>query len=92
MVSGVVVERCFGFGLNVDWDVRIWVETPRSSCLTRGIERVTSDAFGERVPLAWGTVWQPNEDDYIAVHHPQQSADLVLDGTAPFADQLDLAP
>jgi len=92
VVSGVVVERCFGFGLDVDWDVRIWVEAPRSICLTRGIERDTSDKLGDRVRLAWEQVWQPREDDYISERRPREVADIVLDGTKPFAEQLTVVP
>jgi uridine kinase len=66
VVSAVVVERCFGFGLNVGWDFRIWVEAPRSVCLQRGIQRDTSDELGDRVRRAWEQVWQPREDEYIA--------------------------
>lgn len=85
--SGVVIERCFGFALDVDWDLRIWVETPRDVCLRRGIERDASAELGERVRLAWETVWQPQEDDYIAATDPLKLADLVVAGMQPFAEQ-----
>lgn len=90
--SGVVIERCFGFGLNVDWDLRIWVETPRDICLKRGIERDTSAELGERVRLAWETVWQPKEDDYIAATGPLELADIVVMGTQPFTERRRLPP
>ena len=86
------MERCFGFGLAVDWDVRIWVETPKAVCLARGLERDASDELGDRVRLAWEQVWQPREDDYISQRRPSELADIVLDGTRPFAEQLSVTP
>ncbi|MFN8158374.1 MAG: hypothetical protein U0R68_13230 [Candidatus Nanopelagicales bacterium] len=85
---GLVVERWFGFGLDAPWDVRIWVETPSSVCLERGLGRDGGIALGERARLAWTTVWQPREEAYIAATQPQRRADLVLDGTRPFEPQL----
>jgi uridine kinase len=92
IVAGVVVERCFGFSLDVDWDVRIWVETPKAVCLARGLERDASDELGDRVRLAWEQVWQPREDDYISQTRPGALADIVLDGTLPFAEQVSVTP
>jgi uridine kinase len=86
--AGVVVERCFGFGLSVEWDVRIWVETPRAVCLERGIRRDATDELGDRVVRAWEDVWQPREDEYIRQFRPQEKADIVVDGTLPFEGQL----
>lgn len=88
---GVVVERCFAFGLNVEWDVRIWVETPRGVCLERGLRRDASDALGDRVVRAWADVWQPREDEYIRQTRPRARADIVVDGTAPFDQQLGIS-
>jgi cytidylate kinase len=85
---GVLVERWFGFGLPVPWDLRIWVETPAAVCLERGLGRDGGVALGERAVTAWTQVWQPREQRYIDTTDPVTSADLVLDGTTPFADQL----
>ncbi len=81
-----VLERCFSFALPVTWDLKIWVETPREVCLERGTEReVFPDDRGRRV---WEQVWQPREDAYIGEQRPQEAADLILDGTRPWSDQL----
>lgn len=76
---GVIVDRCFAFDLDVPWDVRIWVETPREVCLHRGIRR-DGPAWGDRALTAWSEVWQPTEDRYIAAIDPIGIADLVVDG------------
>lgn len=85
---GLVVERWFGFGLDAPWDVRIWVETPPEVCLERGLARDGGVALGERARLAWTTVWQPREEAFIQAVQPRRHADLLLDGTRPFLDQL----
>jgi uridine kinase len=84
--GGVIVERCFSFALPVDWDLRIWVETPREVCLQRGIARDLMPA--ERVRRVWSTVWQPAEDAYIAGRRPLDEADVVIDGTVAFEEQV----
>ena len=89
---GLLVERWFGFALDAPWDIRIWVETPAEVCLARGLARDGARVLGDRARLAWETVWQPREERYIRDVTPQQTADLVLDGTAPFESQLDLGP
>ena len=83
---GVVIERCFTFGMPIDWDLRIWVETPREVCLARGIAR--DHLPRDRVIAVWTQLWQPREDHYIQAIRPGQSADLVVNGTRPFRDQI----
>jgi uridine kinase len=56
----------------------IWIETPRQERLRRGLER-----DGEVARPLWQE-WMANEDDYIEREHPQQRADLILDGTQPY--------
>jgi uridine kinase len=85
---GVIVERWFGFGLDVPWDLRIWVETPSAVCLQRGLAREDAAALGDRARRAWESVWQPREQRYIDSTDPVRLADVVIDGTRPFADQL----
>jgi uridine kinase len=84
---GVIVERWFGFGLDVPWDLRIWVETPAEVCLRRGLARDGPSALGDRARVAWETVWQPREQRYIDSIKPEALADVVLDGTRDFAAQ-----
>lgn len=87
LVRGLVVERCFAFALPVDWDVTIWVETPRDRCRSRGLARDGAVALGHRARLAWEQVWQPREDRYLETMTPAGRADLVIDGTRPFHEQ-----
>lgn len=56
---------------------RIWVETPRSERLRRGLERDGPD----RLEL-WNS-WMQSEDAYIARENPMQRADCVIDGMRP---------
>lgn len=57
------------------WDLTIWVQTPRSIRLARGITR-----DGEAMRSQWTDVWMPEEDAYIAAQHPEKRADLVVNG------------
>ncbi len=84
--SGIVIERCFTFGMPLDWDLKIWVETPADVCLTRGIARELLPT--DQVLKAWQGEWQPREDEYIARRSPIRMADIVLNGQLEFAKQL----
>jgi len=55
----------------------IWIETPRVERLRRGLER---DDEGARAQ--WG-IWMAHEDEYIVCEHPEQTADVVIDGMVP---------
>lgn len=57
------------------WDLTIWVDTPRSIRLARGIQR-----DGEAMRSQWADVWMPEEDAYIAEQKPAGRADLILNG------------
>lgn len=56
------------------------------SCALSARQRETADA--ERLELVWTTIWQPNEDRYVGRVDPIAVADVVLDGTRHFWDQL----
>ena len=60
------------------WDLTIWVDTPRPIRLARGIRR-----DGEAMRSQWIDIWMPEEDAYIAMHHPEQRADLIVYGFGP---------
>ena len=90
--SGLLVERWFGLALDAPWDLRVWVETPAEVCLARGLARDGARVLGDRARLAWETVWQPREERYLRDVAPHLTADLVVDGTAPFESQLDVGP
>jgi uridine kinase len=59
-------------------DYRIWVETPASLALQRG---KTRDAGNENEGR-WDA-WAENDRRYRERHHPDASADAIVDGTAP---------
>lgn len=84
---GMIIERCFTFELPVEWDIRIWVETPKKVCLERGLRREGAKVLGERAKAAWSQIWQPLESRYIENLQPLQIADYVLDGTQPFENE-----
>lgn len=84
--KGFCLERCYAFAMDLDWDLKIWVETPPSICLQRGLMREHMPK--ERVLRAWNEVWQPEEDKYIQKNKPLEIADTVIDGTKPFEHQL----
>jgi hypothetical protein len=78
---GVAVVRCFTLTCGVDWDVRIWVETPPAVCLERAVARSPENA--ERHGRIWTQIWQPEEDRWLAEHDPLTTVDLIVDGTNP---------
>lgn len=57
------------------WDLTVYVDTPRSVRLERGIRR-----DGEPMRSQWTDVWMPEEDAYIAAQQPAQRADLIVSG------------
>lgn len=83
--NGLCLERCYSFALGLDWDLRIWIDAPKAVCLARALKRERID--GERVLIAW-RYWQREEDVYIRDTDPAAGADVVLDGTRPFEQQL----
>ncbi len=84
--KGLCLERCYSFKFELDWDLKIWIETPRKLCFERGVARERLPK--ETVIKTWSEVWQPLEDDYIEKHKPKDQADIVIDGTSSFQPQL----
>jgi GrpB-like predicted nucleotidyltransferase (UPF0157 family)/uridine kinase len=68
----------------------IFVDTPRAVCLQRGVERdrVTGKTDEELVRI-WEE-WFGEEDRYLQRHQPKAYADVVVDGTRPFDQQIDV--
>lgn len=64
--------------LGACWDLTVWVETPRSICLARGVKR-----DGEAMRSQWTDVWMPKEDAYIVAQRPEKRADLIVNGYGP---------
>lgn len=58
------------------YDFTIWVETPRETRLSRGLER-----DGEEARDRWEKDWMVAEDIYVKAHKPHERADLVIAGT-----------
>jgi uridine kinase len=85
VTRGICLERCYSFGFSLDWDLRIWVETPKDVCLERGLARENMPK--EKTIPAW-QLWQAREDAYIQKYQPQEKADIVIDGMEPFKEQL----
>lgn len=67
----------------------IFVDTPKEMCLKRGFERDKGQdgKSDEQIKQMW-CEWSEEEDKYIASDEPIGFANIVLDGTKPFDDQL----
>ena len=66
----------------------IFIDTPRDICIQRGIDRDSgSDKTEVEVREMWEK-WCKEEDIYIHRDHPKEHADIVIDGTRPFEDQI----
>jgi len=63
----------------------IFVDTPKSVCLQRGLERDRgTDGKSDAEILAMWEKWSQDEEKYIARDNPMKFADLVVHGTKPF--------
>jgi uridine kinase len=67
--------------------VAIFVDAPREVCIERGTTRDAAMGSKEEVLGRWNE-WFDDELGYMARHNPEQFADIVIDGTTPFEDQL----
>lgn len=66
------------------YDFKVWVVSPRPVRLQRGLER-----DGEAARSRWEEDWMPAEEHYFHRHHPQEQADLWVEGSArPGVDPL----
>ena len=61
------------------YDLKIWVECPRTIRLARGIAR-----DGEQARTIWEQDWMPKEDDYVKTHLPRENADLLVNGAVSY--------
>ncbi len=66
----------------------IFVGTPVHVCLQRGIERDKSTGKSVAELTDMWMQWIAAEEAYIDRDNPQEYADIVLDGTVPFAEQV----
>lgn len=86
ITKGVIIERSFSFLFELDYDLKIWVQTLAQLALQRGQER-------DEMPLeqgyrSWKEVWQPQEDAHFEKVKPLETADIIIDGTKPFEQQM----
>jgi uridine kinase len=67
----------------------IFVDTPLEICLQRGFERDKGQdgKSDEEIKSMWRD-WYKKEDVYLSRDNPEAFADLVLDGTRSFKDQI----
>lgn len=86
--KGIFIERVKSFGLDLDYDYKIWVDTPSETCFERGVPRDGDGLPRERVERTWREVWMPDRAEYIERIKPLETADIIIDGTKPFASQL----
>ncbi len=68
----------------------IFIDTPIELCLKRGVERdkVTGKSEEELTEMWEG--WMKGEETYFNRDNPKENADIVVDGTRPFEDQVKL--
>jgi uridine kinase len=68
--------------------LKIFVDTPKDICLGRGIERDSITGKTKEELTAMWVGWREAEDKYLQRDHPQEWADIRIDGTKPFEDQI----
>jgi uridine kinase len=83
--EGLVHEGVLSFALPINWDVKIWVDSPRALCLKRYLGRpYTARKASDRTPQQYeiaGREWARQADKYIAEVDPLHTADIVVSGT-----------
>jgi uridine kinase len=69
----------------------IFVKTPFDICLQRGFERDRGmdGKSDDEIKKMW-EFWYEKEEAYIKRENPMKQADLILDGTKPFEEQIDI--
>jgi uridine kinase len=70
--------------------LRLFVDTPEEICLARGIARDLRTGKGEaQLQKIWRR-WIAAENAFYEKEHPRERADVILDGTISFAEQIAL--
>jgi len=67
---------------------RIFVDTPKDICLQRGIERDTGTGKSKEELTKMWEDWFDEEDKYIQRDSPKSKADIVVEGTKLFEEQI----
>ena len=66
----------------------IFVDTPEAVCLERGLTRdAATGKSREELMLTWQQ-WLQDENDYLERDRPRDYADVIIDGTKPFEQQI----
>jgi uridine kinase len=68
--------------------LRIFVDTPKDVCLGRGVERDTGTGKSKEELTKMWEDWFKEEDEYFEKDDPKEKADIVIDGTRPFDEQV----
>lgn len=81
----VIIEGCYSIRneLRDFYDVRIWIENPKSVSHERIIQR---ERDGAGSSYLWETVYRPAEEKYLDVQRPWEHADIVIDGSGHTSD------
>ncbi|MES2225302.1 MAG: hypothetical protein V4480_00645 [Patescibacteria group bacterium] len=66
----------------------IFVDTPKEICLQRGIERDSGTGKTQEEIAAMWQEWFEEEEVYMQRDNPKARADIVIDGTRPFENQI----
>lgn len=67
----------------------IFVDTPKETCLQRGVERdLSTGKSKEEITELWEK-WFDEESQYILRDNPKKHADLVVSGAKPFEEQVE---
>lgn len=69
---------------------RIFVDTPKEICLARGLQRDSNTGKNEAELTKMWEAWFQKEIEYMKRDNPKEKADIVIDGTKPFAEQIQL--
>ncbi|WP_244951558.1 uridine kinase family protein [Sutcliffiella horikoshii] len=74
----VIVEGVYSIReeLANKYDFTVWVECPRETRLSRGLERDGKEALE-----MWENNWMISEDIYVREHKPHERADIIFNGT-----------
>ncbi len=67
---------------------RIFVDTPKDICLERGVNRDTGTGKSKEELTKMWEEWFDEEATYIKRDNPKEKADIVIDGTKPFEEQI----
>lgn len=91
--GGVIHEGIKSLALPIDWDVAIWVEAPRNERYRRCVEQRTdaqrkATGASPRELSDRFNAWADEADVYRTAIEPEAKATCIVDGQAPFQQQL----